>query len=545
MKNITKGLMLLAIILFIASCGANERKINKQIATDSLKIAEINDSLSIINNQISKNEQHKNQIRNNIKVHNDIVKQKCIDFATGVSLVRICSYYAIEKTDKNPNKSNYLQSGKKYIKTLDIEGFEFNENPDIYNKIDINWKIEFYTTEIDNYIKSPKESGGLPDTRKKFISFIQKIDVMNLNPDKISSTIVDKIINLEFYNNLPFLKKNEFESFLNKSITDYIDENYIDKTKKNYINSKFKNEIDKQDKENQALSDKKQILISEKEKLQSRIDKNKLKINKTNSNTIDTNNSVSDNSNENKNNKKTEYGFFIVFIIIASGIAYLIVRKYYKRYIKYEKYFKKFKLNKNTNLDDFIKSLQKRIEEISIENNTYKNEIENLKQKGEEENNKYIARITVLEEEKQKSVNKLKDIERNGNDNSNNSISVLSNEKKDKLIDSIFYLNSQPTPNGEIPNNICFEQYKSFFKAEFIKGSKEQKIKFWVAENSSFYRSAIQRMDTYLLPVCEMVNMYNANALLIETIEPGEAELTIIDNKKVWKCTKKAKIKLL
>jgi len=101
------------------------------------------------------------------------------------------------------------------------------------------------------------------------------------------------------------------------------------------------------------------------------------------------------------------------------------------------------------------------------------------------------------------------------------------------------YISAQPMPEGNLPNNITEDKSKAYFKLEKIKGTN--KAKFWVAENSSFYRSAIQRMDTYLLPICELANAFNPNASEIKTTSPGELEL----DGKVWKCTKKAKIILI
>jgi len=352
-KKLNISIVFVIFILFVSSCGVNERKINKQIQADSLKITKIDDSLSIIEQQIKENEKHKSQILNNIKAHNDSVKQKCIDFATGVSFVRLCSYFVVEKISKNPFKNNYLQSANKYIQTLDIEGLEFsNTDKDFYKKIDINWKTDFYSTEIDDYIKKTTDNGGLKSTHRNFIIPIKNIKINDVDKQEIPNVIVDGTTNLDFYKQLTFTKKDEFQSFLKDKITFYISDNYIDISDENTLNKiseNFKNNIDNQLNESRDLLNKKKKLVSEKEKLQARIDKNKEKINKTN-------------SNENKN--KPWYGFFFVFILIAGGIAYLLVKRYYKK--------------GNNSKRSTIRILEKQLDEISMKNIKYLDKIEML-----------------------------------------------------------------------------------------------------------------------------------------------------------------------
>lgn len=111
---------------------------------------------------------------------------------------------------------------------------------------------------------------------------------------------------------------------------------------------------------------------------------------------------------------------------------------------------------------------------------------------------------------------------------------IIKNEFKD---DNSFYLSS-PNSDGSFNENPTSLNYKDGTSIYKFTKTFNNKAVFQIYDSQTSIRLALTFPDKCIYPVCDSLNAYNLNAIEIETIQLGEAEL--IEDK--WIVTKKAHI---
>lgn len=203
----------------------------------------------------------------------------------------------------------------------------------------------------------------------------------------------------------------------------------------------------------------------------------------------------------------------IVIIMIALTLLTLVCFAVLF-YFLYKLHLKLRTLEKSSNESKSIKSIQYEIQQ-------------------------HLSKIKRLEDNVKQITNDLIQINTNKELSKGNSFGVqrIVKTEPEKPIEDIFYL-SMPNSDGsfnESSSQINYKEGASIYKLSKSSGSK---AKFWIDERENSIKLALQFPDKNIDPVCEAQNALNIKATKITTDSLGEVEL--IGDK--WVLIRKAKI---
>ena len=225
---------------------------------------------------------------------------------------------------------------------------------------------------------------------------------------------------------------------------------------------------------------------------------------------------------------------------------------------------KKLSLNNNLttckqNLEWYKNELSKRKNEVDLYKfklNENKKEVEQYKSKLSDNNKEFgISNYEKYKHDKEQESSNTKMNDYKRIDNTKESISLQDDDKPETYRKKTFFKNknefnkiksiktiyfSMPESNGsfKISNGELSNDGKKYFKIEYKESSGQGEILFLSSDRD---QRAINRLESYLKPVCEIENILNSRvATKIELIQSGKVSL-INDN---WVINQNNKIKI-
>lgn len=238
--------------------------------------------------------------------------------------------------------------------------------------------------------------------------------------------------------------------------------------------------------------------------------------------------------------KWTKYfGIFLIGLLLGGSLVFFISKRKIYSILDFEKdkYLHDLRLSGETFIFKYIGLfyvLKKRKED-------YKNEIDG--KNGDKSNILLKEQIETLKREnlKLKQLNDASTKQIQSIDEKKSSTQEWNIEKPQKTKQKLFF--SMPENDGSfiIDNGEPSNDGRKYFRIEFFEDSENGDLFFIPSERD---KRAINRLESYLKPVCEIENIANAeNATRIEFISPGKVNSR--NNRWLIESDNKVKIKLI
>ncbi len=248
----------------------------------------------------------------------------------------------------------------------------------------------------------------------------------------------------------------------------------------------------------------------------------------------------------NRHNKKSNvdwlkwiryFGIFLIGLLLGGSLVFFISKREIYSILDFEKkkYLSELKFSGKTFIFKYVGLVYLLKERKNFHKNESKKNKEDIESLNEQ-NNKLVKEHSTLKQVNDASTKQAQSVE-----DKQSSTQEWSFEKPQKTKQKLFF--SMPDNDGKfiIDNGVTSNDGSKYFRIEFFEDSENGELFFIPSERD---KRAINRLESYLKPVCEIENIANAeNATHIEFLSPGK----VISRNNSWiiESDKRVKIKLL